>query len=82
MHNMNYVISHHNYFMEEPQKISPASSIYLKDIPENLFDEILKEQSEFRLNRGWGINKSKTVIKMLTDYLKCKEQNNFKSKYQ
>lgn len=56
-----------------------ANTIYLKDIPEKIMRAITKEQADLKVNFGKSLNQSKTVIKMLRDYIKCKDQNNFKS---
>lgn len=40
---------------------------------------IIKEQADLRVNFGTSLNQSRVVIKMLKDYIRCREQNNFKS---
>ena len=56
-----------------------ATTILLKEIPENILKEISKEQAEHREKSGTLLNQSKAVIKMLRDYVKCRNQNNFKA---
>jgi len=56
-----------------------AKTIYLEDIPEKVMKSILKEQAHFKINFGLNLNQSKTVIKMLKDYIRCREMNNFKT---
>lgn len=56
-----------------------ATTIYLKDIPEKVYNEICKEQTNMKIKVGAKLNQSKAVVKMLKDYIRCKEQNNFKS---
>lgn len=55
-----------------------ASTIMLKNIPNELYLEILKEQGKVKIYRASNYSLSRTVIKMLKDYIKCREQNNFK----
>lgn len=40
---------------------------------------ISTEQANMKIKTGATLNQSKAVIKMLRDYLRCKDQNNFKS---
>lgn len=56
-----------------------ATTIYLRDIPEKIYKEVCREQARIKINTGATLNQSKTIIKMLRDYIRCKEQNNFKS---
>lgn len=56
-----------------------ATTILLKEIPDNILKEILKEQSLHREKSGMLLNQSKAVIKMLRDYCRCKDVNNFKA---
>lgn len=56
-----------------------ATTIYLKDIPEKIMKAIDKEQADLKIKFGQSLNQSKTVIKMLRDYIRCREQNNFKT---
>lgn len=56
-----------------------ANTILVKDIPEKIQKEIDKEQVAYKLYTGVILNQSNVVIKMLRDYIKCKEQNNFKA---
>jgi hypothetical protein len=56
-----------------------ANTIYLKEIPDKVMKAITKEQADMRVNFGTSLNQSKVVIKMLKDYIRCREQNNFKS---
>jgi hypothetical protein len=56
-----------------------ASTIYLKDIPDKIMKAISTEQANMKIRTGATLNQSKAVIKMLRDYLRCREQNNFKS---
>lgn len=56
-----------------------ASSITVENIPEDLYREIIKEQGKVKIYTGTQFNLSKTVIKMLKDYIKCKKANNFSS---
>lgn len=55
-----------------------ASTILVKDIPKNIVDEIDNEQKAYKKHTGVLLNQSKAVIKMLRDYIKCREKNNFK----
>lgn len=55
-----------------------AQTIYLKDIPAKVMTEINKEQAYLKVNFGKSLNQSKIVLKMLKDYIRCKEQHNFK----
>lgn len=55
-----------------------ANTIYLKDIPAKVMTEITKEQAYLKINFGKSLNQSKVVLKMLKDYIRCREQNNFK----
>lgn len=56
-----------------------GNTIYLKEIPDKVMKAITKEQADIRVNFGTSLNQSKVVIKMLKDYIRCREQNNFKS---
>lgn len=56
-----------------------ATTIYLKDIPEKVYNEICKEQANMKIKVGAKLNQSKAVVKMLKDYIRCKELNKFKS---
>jgi hypothetical protein len=55
-----------------------ANTILVKDIPEKILKEIDKEQAAFKIHTGTILNQSKAVIKMLRDYIKCRDTNNFK----
>lgn len=55
-----------------------ASTILVKDIPQTILKEINKEQAAYKDYTGVILNQSKAVIKMLRDYIKCRERNNFK----
>lgn len=55
-----------------------ASTILVKDIPSNIVKEIDKEQAAYKAHTGVILNQSNTVIKMLRDYIRCKDKNNFK----
>lgn len=54
------------------------STILLRNIPEDVYKEIIKEQSRIKLDMGRSLSLDRTIVKMLKDYKKCKEQNNFK----
>ena len=69
MHGTFSIISYHHFLM--------TKTIYLEDIPEKIMTFILQEQSEAKIKNDVKLNQSKTVIKMLRDYKRCKEQNNF-----
>lgn len=56
-----------------------TKTIYLKDIPEKVMKAVDKEQADLKVKFGLSLNQSKTVIKMLRDYIRCREQNNFKT---
>lgn len=56
-----------------------AKTIYLRDIPEKVYNAISREQANMKINVGAKLNQSKAVIKMLKDYIRCKELNNYKS---
>lgn len=58
-----------------------ATTILLKDIPKKISDEITKEQAAYKLKTDIIISQSSAVIKMLRDYIRCKEQNNFKPEH-
>lgn len=58
-----------------------ASTILLKDIPKKIFDEIEKEQTVYKAKTDIRISQSSAVIKMLRDYLRCRDQNNFKAEH-
>lgn len=59
-----------------------ASTILLKDIPQKIFDEIEKEQVSYKAKTKIRISQSSAVIKMLREYIRCREVNNFKPDYQ
>ncbi len=48
-------------------------------LPENVLKEISKEQAAHREKSGTLLNQSKAVIKMLRDYIRCRNLNNFKA---
>lgn len=56
-----------------------AKTIYVKDIPEKVMKAIEKEQADLKVKFGQSLNQSKVVIKMIRDYVRCREQNNFKT---
>lgn len=56
-----------------------AGSILLQGIPEDIYKEIIREQGKVKVHIGTQYNLSKTVLKMLRDYIKCRKDNNFKS---
>lgn len=56
-----------------------ATSILIKDLPDKIFKEIVKEQQDHQLKYSTIISQSNAVIKMLRDYIKCKNDNNFRA---
>ncbi|MBA3830071.1 MAG: hypothetical protein H0X33_14110 [Taibaiella sp.] len=56
-----------------------ASTILLKDLPEEVYREVIKEQGKVKAHIGTQYSLSKTVVKMLKDYTRCRKENNFKS---
>lgn len=56
-----------------------ATSILIKDLPDKIFKEIVKEQQDHQLKYSTIISQSNAVIKMLRDYIKCKNENNFRA---
>jgi hypothetical protein len=55
-----------------------AKTIMLKDIPKQVQKAIAKQQSDHYDIFDIKLNQSQAVIKMLKDYIRCKEENNFK----
>lgn len=56
-----------------------AKSITLMNIPEDVYKEVIREQGKIKAHYGSQYNLSKTIVKMLRDYIKCRKDNNFKS---
>lgn len=56
------------------------SDYLLKKIPADVFKFVQQEQNRIKAQRGiLQYSLSETIYKMLRDYKKCKELNNFKS---
>ena len=56
-----------------------ASSYLLKKIPKDVFKFVQKEQSVIKEEKGTNsFSFESTIYKMLRDYKKCREENNFK----
>lgn len=55
-----------------------VKSILLKEIPAQIAQAITDEQNRIHAERGTRLSQSATVIKMLRDYIKCRQASGFK----
>lgn len=55
-----------------------TKTILLKDVPPAIAKAIKVEQNRIQEERGTRLSQSATIIKMLRDYLKCRDVSNFK----
>ncbi len=59
--------------------MSKANSYLLSKIPDDIRQFLIKEQAKHKLNTGLTqFSLEQTMYKLLRDYIRCREENNFK----
>jgi len=55
-----------------------VSQIHIRNVPDDIHEFILKEQVRLKIKQKCnGVSMGTTIIRMLRDYRRCKELNNF-----
>lgn len=51
-----------------------ASNILIKNLPEDVYDDLVREQARIRLEKKVKVNLGIVIIKCLREYFKSKKQ--------
>lgn len=55
-----------------------ASKILIRNVPDDIHEFILQEQVRLKIRKKCnGISVGTTIVRMLRDYKKCQDSNNF-----